>query len=678
MSARWCIVVWVALAACGGDAATPADAGDSAVETVDAADVALDVASGPDEADQGALRFDPAAVRAADFFAAPYPSDLRRTGSGQPDLAAFRRDLVLLDLLAPAIAEVQAGPSGFSPLTPVYFGFAVDIDPATLPADADASLAPDASVQLIDVTPGSPTWLQRAPIAVWWQAEERDYWPARTLALQPDYQQPLRPATTYAAIVTTAVRGAGGEALTPPAVLRELDRALARPGGPTPLAASLAPLAAALPALRARDPAAPGAGELLAATVFTTSDPMAELRQLSAWLTDELPAATPSEVHFVGHRDGFDLYEGTFASVELFSGEAPYTDFGQGVIALDADGHPTAQTPVELVFALSLPTTAPPAAGYPVVLYGHGLGEDHRGFLRTAAAPLAARGIACIGLDPPLQGARNTSGLADRDLIVQLSLTNIVIGREILRQGVLDLVRALDLVTAPLVIPADVAQGGAALPLDPTRVGFFGHSEGAQVGALLLPLTPGVGPAVFSEGGGGAAITLVDLHLPELDVAPTVARALGADPAGFDVGHPLVGVVIQPLLDVADPLHCARQVLREPVGTDRPHDLVMLEGLLDPLTPPRSIEALASALGLPVAEPVAQPIAGLARQGVPAVALPAASNLPPVNGFAPTGALLQVPEGDHYMIYFDDALRTRLFDFLASALAGAARLDAPR
>ena len=91
---------------------------------------------------------------------------------------------------------------------------------------------------------------------------------------------------------------------------------------------------------------------------------------------------------------------------------------------------------------------------------------------------------------------------------------------------------------------------------------------------------------------------------------------------------------------------------------------------MDALTPAPSTEALASAAGLAIAEPVAREIPGLTLQGIESVSLPAHENLMThADGTPPTGALLQFPDKDHYIIYFDGAVRSRLFDFLASSVS---------
>jgi len=600
----------------------------------------------------GSFRWDLAAVAPADFYAYPWPSELRTNAAGAPDLSRFSTERARTSILADALHAVEAGPAGFSPLVSAYFGLTVVLDPASIAGN----------VLLVDVDRG-----ERLAATAEWNAPGGGYWPAKTLAVHPDYQQPPPAGTRIAAILLKGLRTTDGAPLAAPDAVRQLDA-----GGDTPESASLRALLPALASLGLTR------GDLLAWTTWHSSDPMAELRQLADWVHRE-PAPRTSEIVLIDRKPAWDHYEGMITLVEALSGDAPYTTpFGAGLISLTPAGAPATQHVVTIPFTLTVPRSEMPAAGYPLVLYGHGLGETHEGFLRTAAAPLAQRGVAVIGLDPPLQGTRNTTGIDDRTLIVQLSVGNIIGGREILRQGVLDYLQLAHAVAAPgFVVPAAIAPDGVERRFDATRLGFFGHSEGAQIGALLLPLEPLLGPAVFSEGGGGAAITMLVLKLQEIDVSATVAQFLGVDLAveRWVLGHPLVTAVIQPVLDAADPLHAARHILREPLGPSRPHDLVMLEGFLDPLTPPVSIEALASAIGLPIAEPVARAIAGLDAQSIGSTPLPASGNLPTVAGHTPTGALLQLPEEDHYIIYFNDAVMAQLMDFIASALAGAARLD---
>lgn len=642
----FCLML-VVVVGCGGDATSePEVATEVSVEVSEEveASIEVDVSEEVDAAEEvvaspGSFRWELGAVGEADFYAYPWPSALRTQANGAADLAAFSTARALTSILADAVHAVEIGPPGFSPLASAYFGLTVELDPASM----------DGQVWLVDLDR-----MERLAATPEWNGPGGGYWPAKTLALHPDYQQPPRAGARLAAVLLRGLRTVEGAELEAPSAL-EVEREA--------VLAAMAKLGV-------------DAGEVLAWTAWTTADPMADLRGLAAWVRRSAPP-TVSGWRLVAANEAFDRYAGELQIVEAMAGEPPFAAFGDGLIALGADGAPVTQRRVTIPFTLSVPTGAMPADGYPIVLYGHGLGEPNDGFIRTAAAALGARGVAVIGLDPPLQGMRNTTGTDDRTLIVQLSIGNIVGGREILRQGVLDGLQLARLVgDASFVVPADVAADGVALRFDGGRIGFFGHSEGAQIGALLLPLEPTIGPAVFSEGGGGAAITMLVLKLEEIDVGAAVAQFLGIDATveRWELGHPLVSTVIQPLLDAADPLHCARHIMREPLPGGVAHDLVMLEGFLDALTPPVSIEALASAIGLPIAEPVARAIAGLDAQSIGSVQLPASNNLPAVGGFAPTGALLQLPDEDHYIIYFNTAVRQQLMSFLASALAGEATL----
>ncbi len=648
---RSIFLMLVVVVGCGGDAGErPEVEVSDGVDTVEAeavnevAEVSDEVAEVEVEeevvARPGSFRWDLAAVGEADFYAYPWPSALRTKENGAADLGAFSTSRALTSILADAVHAVEIGPPGFSPLTSAYFGLTVELDAATL----------EGQVWLVDLDR-----MERLAATVEWNGPGGGYWPAKTLAVHPDYQQPPRAGARLAAVLLRGLKTVAGDALEAPDTL-DVER--------DAVMATMAKLGV-------------DAGEVLAWTAWTAADPMADLRRLADWVRRQ-PAPTVSGWRLVAANEAFDRYAGELEIVEAMAGEPPFASpFGAGLIEVGADGTPVTQRRVVIPFTLSVPTGEMPTEGYPIVLYGHGLGEPNDGFIRTAAAALGSRGVAVIGLDPPMQGMRNTTGIDDRTLIVQLSVGNIVGGREILRQGVLDGLQLARLVgDASFVVPAEVAADGAALRFDGGRIGFFGHSEGAQIGALLLPLEPAIGPAVFSEGGGGAAITMLVLKLEELDVGAAVAQFLGIDASveRWQLGHPVVSTVIQPLLDAADPLHCARHIVREPLPGSVGHDLVMLEGFLDALTPPVSIEALASAIGLPIAEPVARAIAGLDAQSIGSVALPASGNLPEVGGFTPTGALLQLPEEDHYIIYFNAAVRQQLMSFLASALAGEATL----
>src|SRR5205085_2721496 len=136
-------------------------------------------------------------------------------------------------------------------------------DLSTLPKDAAATVASGASVQVVDITPGSPTYVQPTPVEALFHEEENRYIGANWLSLRPLPGIPLRERTTYAAILSSKLRSAAGEPVEKDA---DLERLLdsTRPDAEPYLTAwkRYAPLRAYLN----------NAETLVGATVFTTQD----------------------------------------------------------------------------------------------------------------------------------------------------------------------------------------------------------------------------------------------------------------------------------------------------------------------------------------------------------------------------------------------------------------------
>jgi hypothetical protein len=192
---------------------------------------------------------------------------------------------------------------------------------------------------------------------------------------------------------------------------------------------------------------------------------------------------------------------------------------------------------------------------------------------------------------------------------------------------------------------------------------------------LFLAVEPEIPSGVLSEGAGGAAISLLLRKANDIDIAVIVARALGIDGVSetLELYHPTVGVLIQPLLDPADPLSYGRHIVLEPfAGGGR--DFLMTEGFQDEETPPPGIEALASTAGLPIAEPVYQDVLTMQLLEIPSVALPTTQNLPEVGGRRPTGALIQFPGRNHHLVSRDAGAQFQVYEFLRTALLGQAYL----
>src|SRR5262249_32927800 len=118
----------------------------------------------------------------------------------------------------------------------------------------------------------------------------------------------------------------------------------------------------------------------------------------------------------------FELVQGAYGPVPVFQdGTIPYTS-GGGAIVLDSSGAPTVHSEYDARFALSVPRTPMPTAGYPIVLYAHGTGGDYMTFFMDGTAGvLGALGFAVMGVDQIHHGARNPTMIMPDTLFFNVS-----------------------------------------------------------------------------------------------------------------------------------------------------------------------------------------------------------------------------------------------------------------
>lgn len=133
-------------------------------------------------------------------------------------------------------------------------------------------------------------------------------------------------------------------------------------------------------------------------------------------------------------------------------------------------------------FLLFTPTIAT-AGKTPVVIYQHGITsvkENSYAF----AANLAAKGIAVIAIDNPLHGERSLDEerSANKDIKAYLNLGNLTVGRDNIRQSMLDILGLRAALSVTAQHPQLKHQDGIA-KLNPADTSFLGHSLGGIVGA---------------------------------------------------------------------------------------------------------------------------------------------------------------------------------------------------
>jgi len=224
-----------------------------------------------------------------------------------------------------------------------------------------------------------------------------------------------------------------------------------------------------------------------------------------------------------------------------------------------------------------------PAGGWPVVIFQHGITRDRTDAFALSQA-FAAAGWVIASIDLPLHGltatanplyqapneqtfnldlVNNTSGAATPDGVIDSTGTHFInlpyplASRDNLRQGatnLLALLRALPTL--------DIDGNAVADDIDPTRIGFIGHSLGGIVGTSfaasvpvrVLPDPPYLRTAALIAPGGGVAELLRDSPT----FGPRINAGLG--PQGLTPGTTLYAQYFrdtQTIVDAGDPLNYA-------------------------------------------------------------------------------------------------------------------------
>jgi hypothetical protein len=597
------------------------------------------------------------------FFDQPFPSDAR-VANGRVRVAGWPNPKSV-PILAQYIDFIDGKLTGFSPVAAGFLRFSAPLDPASLP-DANASLAADASVQLVDVDPASPEYGQRRPIYVTFRKDAGIYWQPNTLSFMPVPGFPMRPNTRYALVVTDAAVTEDGGVLRQSDTLKQV-LGLAAPG-PTAAVAR----AAFAPAVAELGGVGIDVERVVHFTAFTTDDPTEEFRAAAASLADQIEAPTADADAWELATEGatYDEYVGSYGPSPNFqSGTLPFETFGDGGgFVLDDAGVPQIVETFDARFSLTVPkaeTCPMPENGYPIVLYAHGTtGNYHSYILDGTARSLTDQCMAVMGVDQILHGTR--PGAPDDDLALQVlffNFNNIEAARTNIRQSGLDEVHRARLFSeSNMAIPAGIASGGTEIRFDASKLMFFGHSQGSLNGPLFLAGSAAPLGAVFSGASGVMQITLLEKTKPEPSVATlvkTIFLQLSVEEQEeVSLLYPPIALA-QSIVDPVDPMNYARYIALEP-AFGVPKSVYMTEGVDqtgqgDSYAPPRGCEALAMAMGLPLMDPVVHPFTdGVA--GTPAEVSIGADGLSGnIAGGAATGVLAQwQPDGgDGHFVVFD-------------------------
>lgn len=589
----------------------------------------------------------------------PFPSNLLFSGTSDLTLNIPVEDPS--DLSDPRVAMNAL--DGFSTVAPWTTTFSEPLDPD--------SVRPGRSVQVFEVGLASPggavTGVERR------LRPGRDFTATltgpSTLAIVP--LQPLDPLTTYMVVLTDALNDTDGNDVTPSQTyfLTKRTEPLVDENGtstepllPDSTAQSLEPLRQLV---NSQEAAAASRGTSRqrivlswTATTQSTTQVVGALRSVIE-PADSVVAPAGADTSVAGLQGLADIHIGrlempyyldaptaddpdptqilnTFWEAEPGGYVPPFDGFG-----LDPTStHLTAYNPfpqVESVESIPVLVTVPnadsgqsrPDAGWPVVIYQHGITRSRQDALAVADT-LALAGFAVVAIDLPLHGITDQTSMLyaanapgplsatertfDVDLVNNesgapgpdgnidssgahfINLTNLLNSRDNIRQGVADLS-----VLAETIPTMDIDQDGQP-EFDGARVHFVGQSMGAIVGIQTLAVEPLIQASVLSAPGGGIARMLEGSPTFGPVIRSGLQQAAGLEPGTEE--YETFFVAAQTVIDSADPINSGAQaaarhptLLHEVVGSDTsPPDQVVPNAV--PGAPLSGTEPLIREMGL--------------------------------------------------------------------------------
>jgi hypothetical protein len=535
---------------------------------------------------------------------------------------------------------------------PVFFPLAGPVDPALLPEPAESS-EPESPVLLVNVSPESPEFGTTTPV-VWETFAPGVLVPHHLLAVAPVPGFPLRPNTTYAAVLTTDL------VQQPEAVAQRLL------DDPT-----WASTVTALDSLGVADKRIGVAG------VFTTRDPLREM-DLLVEAVRALPPDTLSQALTARESNAFYASYNAEARAPLWQhGDKPYATQGGG---LQWQGDTPVQAgwdPLPLVISTPKDVGAPPEGGWPLVIFGHGTGGSRESFangnngLETAAL-LAKAG--CIGLsfDQPLHGPRGTPSTNVE--LHSFNYLNPTSARAAFRQGALDLVWLVHLLREKAVV--FTTPEGVEIPINPDNIMIGGHSHGGLTGALAAPWLGGETDALMLSGAGGLLSITIVVRKDQVDIAALLGQVMGLPPSEpITRLHPVTGLA-QLVVEETDPINFGRYFAQEQrPGASAPVSVLLTSGQFDEQTDHETAEALAAASGMRQIIPAWNRPAGLTLRGLEPARSPYSGGTTGWDGSEVTLGLSQWEEGDHFVIYEDRDAAVMVQEFFRSAVTGTPTIN---
>ncbi len=199
-------------------------------------------------------------------------------------------------------------------------------------------------------------------------------------------------------------------------------------------------------------------------------------------------------------------------------------------------------------FHVFLPAGSPPKGGFPIAIYGHGLGDNQFGAPTFIASTLARKGYATVAIEFTGHGYGPGSTVTLTDY-AGVAHTVATPGRGVLLPGNTEIGPADGCIVPGAVAIRDCARqtaidlfalvqtirksNGLSLPLNPGKIYYVGQSFGSTAGTLFHAVEPNVGTAVLN-GAGGSSVDVARLSISGRSLA--IEYLVSVNPALLNFG----------------------------------------------------------------------------------------------------------------------------------------------
>jgi hypothetical protein len=563
-----------------------------------------------------------------EFYRLPFPNDIRLDSEGRPDLSGHPTPgpgALGFDVVARTIEAIESGQKGFGTNQGIFIRSSATLDFETLVANGDG-----VNISIVDITPSSPGYKSTTPLsfrARGGSGSGERYICQNWMVVRPFWGRPLRRDTTYAVIVGSSVRSADGEAPVHDAEFGEMFAAQRPAGALGDAWDAYAPLRGYV-----AEADTPSADDIAVAAVFTTGDPWEVTSKTRAavratpvtdsgftlcddGVTSPCDDGLEGDAHVRGCFGADPLFHElhTTASLPILqAGQAPYLDEGGEV-----SSPPRVQRREDVCVSVTVPKLEMPADGWPVVVYAHGTGGTSRNHVPLVSGALSSItlpdadgnpqtvGAITVGWDQVQHFTRRGDSTLDPEPLV-FNYANPEAARGNFIQAAADLHAIVSYVES-LDVAAGDSPTGAPIKVDPSKIYFFGHSQGGTSGPIALPFEPAIKAAALSGAGGGLILALLGKKSP---VDAELGLIVALQDLAINSQHPVLNL-IQGYFEPVDPINYGQFIGDEVVeGVTSARHVFHIYGVDDTFTPPSGMKALARVMRAIFLEPILDEFTG--------------------------------------------------------------------